>query len=151
MRVPIHSMADTERLAARVAAVAERGDFIALSGPLGAGKTAFARAFLYAAAAARGVAPPTEVPSPTFTLVQSYDVRGLEVAHFDLYRIRDAAEAAELGLDEALAAGVVLAEWPERLGPDLPRHRLDIALSLTPAGERAADITPHGTWLTRAL
>lgn len=143
-------MADTERLAARVAAQARAGDFIALSGPLGAGKTAFARAFLQAAAATRGVAPPAEVPSPTFTLVQSYEVGGLEVAHFDLYRIQDATEAAELGLDEALAAGVVLAEWPERLGAGLPRHRLDIALSLSAAGERLADVTAHGDWVGRA-
>ena len=144
-------MADTGRLAARVANLARGGDLIALSGPLGAGKTAFARAFLGAAAAARGVAPPAEVPSPTFTLVQSYDVGGLEVAHFDLYRIKDADEAAELGLDEALAAGVVLVEWPERLGPALPRNRLDIALSLTAAGERSAELTPCGDWTTRGM
>ena len=142
-------MADTERLAASVAARARPGDFIALSGPLGAGKTAFARAFLHAAAAVRRVRPPAEVPSPTFTLVQSYDLGGLEVAHFDLYRIKDAAEAGELGLDEALAAGIALAEWPERLGADLPRHRLDIALSLSPAGDRVAEVVAHGDWADR--
>ncbi len=140
------SLGDTERLAARVADQAQPGDFIALSGPLGAGKTAFARAFLTAYAQRQGAPPPVDVPSPTFTLVQTYGFGTAEVAHFDLYRIRDPEEAAELGLDEAVANGVVLAEWPERLGTRLPRDRLEVAFSLAESQRRTAELTGHGRW-----
>ena len=95
------------------------GECVALSGDLGAGKSTLARAFIRAIADDETL----EVPSPTFTLVQSYDLR-IPVAHFDLYRLADASELDELGFDEALAHGICLVEWPEkaegRLGaPDL--------------------------------
>lgn len=151
LQVSLRTLQDTERLAARVAEHARPGDFIGLSGPLGAGKTAFARAFLQATATLQGATPPAEVPSPTFTLVQSYALGAVEVAHFDLYRIRDAAEAVELGLDEAQDRGIVLLEWPERLGDALPRDRLDIALAVTPADVRTAVVMPRGSWAARKL
>ena len=151
MHVNLRNLDDTERLAARVAVRALAGDFIGLSGPLGAGKTAFARAFLLAMAARQRVPAPAEVPSPTFTLVQSYQLGAIEVAHYDLYRINSPEEAAELGLDEAHARGIVLVEWPERLGDRLPRDRLDIALSVDATEQRQATLTTHGTWRTRAL
>lgn len=119
--------AATARLAARVAALAQTGDVIALKGDLGAGKTTFARAFI----AARGCAE--EVPSPTFTLVQVYEPAGAPVWHFDLYRIAEPEEAWELGIEEAFAAGISLIEWPERLGPLLPERRLEVAFDF---GER---------------
>jgi tRNA threonylcarbamoyladenosine biosynthesis protein TsaE len=101
---------------------------IALHGDLGAGKTTFARGFITALASA-GEA----VPSPTFTLVQTYPVRidGTEtdIWHFDLYRLKHAEEAYELGIEEAFDQGVSLIEWPERLGGLLPRRRLDVTLS----------------------
>jgi tRNA threonylcarbamoyl adenosine modification protein YjeE len=137
--------AATAGLAARVAAAARPGDLIALTGELGAGKTAFARAFIRARA---GTA--LDVPSPTFTLVQTYDLPDGMVWHVDLYRIGRAAEARELGLDEALGEAIVLIEWPDRLGADLPVPRLDIALSFGPDdGARQARLEGHGAWARR--
>lgn len=106
----------SERLGEDIAAVLEAGDVVALRGELGAGKTTLARAVIRALANDAVL----EVPSPTFTLVQAYDGR-LTVHHFDLYRLGSADELEELGLEEAVAAGAVLVEWPERgsgrLGP----------------------------------
>jgi len=155
IRISLPTLGETERLAARVAALAAPGDFIGLSGPLGAGKTAFARAFLLAMAARQGVAPPSEVPSPTFTLVQSYALGAVEVAHFDLYRLRSPEEARELGIDEAQQRVVVLVEWPERLAdPRLadrrPRDRLDVTLTLDADEVRTASLAAHGSWQSRA-
>ncbi|MGO4623370.1 tRNA (adenosine(37)-N6)-threonylcarbamoyltransferase complex ATPase subunit type 1 TsaE [Ensifer sp. 2YAB10] len=103
------------------------GDCVALSGDLGAGKSTLARAFLRAIADDDGL----EVPSPTFTLVQSYDLR-IPVAHFDLYRLADSSELDELGFDEALSQGICLVEWPERADDALPASR--IALTITHEG-----------------
>ncbi|MCC7048023.1 MAG: tRNA (adenosine(37)-N6)-threonylcarbamoyltransferase complex ATPase subunit type 1 TsaE [Alphaproteobacteria bacterium] len=144
--------AATQRLAASVAAEARARDVIALAGPLGAGKTAFARFFLAALARRQGVAPPGEVPSPTFTLVQTYRLGRLAVWHFDLYRLARPDDAIELGLDEALAEGISLIEWPERLGFLLPRDRLEIALAYAAPdrpGARQASLTAHGAWRAR--
>ena len=139
-------LADEVATAAFGAALAHRarpGDVLTLAGPLGAGKTSLARAFI----AALGVRD--EVPSPTFALVQTYEAASGMVWHFDLYRLASADEVHELGLDEALVDGIVLIEWPERLGALLPRERLDIALQPgTDANTRLA--TVHGTrrWTT---
>ncbi|HZT86927.1 MAG TPA: tRNA (adenosine(37)-N6)-threonylcarbamoyltransferase complex ATPase subunit type 1 TsaE [Stellaceae bacterium] len=132
--VDLPDEAATESLAARLAGLAVRGDVIALSGPLGAGKTVFARAFIRAAGAADDA-----VPSPTFTLVQTYEGRGATIWHFDCYRLADAEEAWELGIEEAFAEGISLIEWPERIARLLPRNRLDLALSdgPTPTSRRA--------------
>lgn len=144
--------AATQRLAACVAAEARPRDVIALTGPLGAGKTAFARFFLAALARREGVAAPDEVPSPTFTLVQTYRLGSLAVWHFDLYRLARPDDAVELGLDEALAEGISLIEWPERLGRLLPRDRLEIALAYAASDRpeaRLATLTGHGAWRLR--
>jgi tRNA threonylcarbamoyladenosine biosynthesis protein TsaE len=117
----------TDALASRIAGLAQPGDAILLSGPLGAGKTTFARAFLRAAAHD----PQLDVPSPTFTLVQSYDTRLGPVHHFDLWRIEDPSALQELGWDDA-RAGIVLAEWPERLGPLRPVGALSVEFGLAP-------------------
>jgi len=119
---------ETAALAATLAKASRPGDVIALRGDLGAGKTAFARAFIRAREVMSGGAGATEVPSPTFTLVQTYQMPIGDVWHFDLYRLDRSADAYELGLDEAMAEGIVLIEWPERLGSLLPADRLDIAL-----------------------
>ena len=134
-------LAATEQLAARVAALARPGDAILLEGPLGAGKTAFARAFLRAATGDRRL----EVPSPSFTLVQSYDTGIGAVHHFDLWRLEGWGGLAELGWDEA-RGDIVLVEWPDRLGAAAPDDALVITLVLG-AGE-----TRHATlagWLGR--
>jgi tRNA threonylcarbamoyladenosine biosynthesis protein TsaE len=129
----------TRTLAARVAAIAAPGDVIALSGPLGAGKTVFARAFIRA----RGGAG--EVPSPTFTLVQTYELAGGAVWHFDCYRLRAAEEAWELGIEDAFRDGISLIEWPERIEKLLPADRLDVALSPgAAAGARRAVLSGWG-------
>lgn len=130
--------AATEALAARLAARARRGDAILLEGPLGAGKSTFARAFLRAASGD----PALEVPSPTFTLVQEYALPAGPAFHFDLWRLDGPADLAELGWDEA-REGIVLVEWPDRLGPLRPEDALSIALALG-AGEEERRATLAG-------
>jgi tRNA threonylcarbamoyladenosine biosynthesis protein TsaE len=124
--------AATAALAARLAPLAAVGDVLALRGALGSGKTTFARAFI-AARAGRAL----EVPSPTFTLVQTYDLPDGAIWHFDLYRVEKPDDAIELGIDEAFATGICLIEWPERLGDLLPEERLDITLEFEEPGRRA--------------
>jgi tRNA threonylcarbamoyladenosine biosynthesis protein TsaE len=115
---------DTVALGAALAADARRGDVIALRGPLGAGKTTLARGFIQ-----KIVGTAEEVVSPTFTLVQVYDTADVPIWHFDLYRLDNPEDAWELGFEEALATGISVIEWPERLGALLPAARLDVVLS----------------------
>ena len=142
--IAIADLAGLDALAARLAVPARTGDTFALSGDLGAGKTALARAFIRALAKRENVAPPGEVPSPTFTLMQVYDIGPLEVFHFDLYRLKNADEALELGIEDACADGIALIEWPERLGRCLPPDRIDVGLVITGEGSRSAEIAAHG-------
>jgi len=120
----------TEALAARAAALARPGDAILLEGPLGAGKSAFCRAFLRAAARN----PSLEVPSPSFTLVQGYDLPQGPAHHFDLYRLSGPEELEELGWQEA-REGIVLVEWPDRLGWLTPPEALHLTLRPDEVGE----------------
>jgi tRNA threonylcarbamoyl adenosine modification protein YjeE len=117
------SEAETAALAKKMAAEAKSGDIFLLEGPLGAGKSVFARGFIRAL-----TDKDTDVPSPTFTLVQIYETNMAPLYHFDLYRLNDPEEIYEIGWEEAIAGGIVLVEWPERLGPYLPRktHRIRI-------------------------
>jgi tRNA threonylcarbamoyladenosine biosynthesis protein TsaE len=115
-------LAATEALAQTLAPLLRPGDAVLLEGPLGAGKTAFARALLRALAGD----PALEVPSPSYTLVQTYETAAGAVAHFDLWRLDGPPDLAELGWDEA-RAGIVLVEWPERLGALRPAEALSIA------------------------
>ncbi|WP_237216454.1 tRNA (adenosine(37)-N6)-threonylcarbamoyltransferase complex ATPase subunit type 1 TsaE [Falsiroseomonas oryziterrae] len=124
LTVTLPDPAATEALAARLAARARRGDAILLEGPLGAGKSTLARAFLRAASGD----PRLEVPSPTFTLVQGYDLPAGPAFHFDLWRLDGPADLAELGWDEA-REGIVLVEWPDRLGALRPADALTISLA----------------------
>ena len=134
-------LAATERLAAEIARLVRRGDAILLEGPLGAGKSSFARAFLRTLAGD----PALEVPSPTFTLVQAYETPRGTVHHFDLWRLDGPSGLAELGWDEA-RDDIVLVEWPERLGEQRPVDALVITLSI--AGEDARHATLSG-WRDR--
>jgi tRNA threonylcarbamoyladenosine biosynthesis protein TsaE len=135
--VELPDEAATAALAARIAALARPGDVIALNGELGAGKTSFARAFIRA----RGGTG--EVPSPTFTLVQVYELGESAVWHFDCYRLRRPEEAWELAIEDAFSDGISLIEWPERLGPLVPPRRLLISLCPgSTATARRAEIDP---------
>ena len=134
-------------VAAQIAPLLKTGDVVALTGDLGAGKTVFARALINALAPA-----PQEVPSPTFTLVQTYDLPHISIWHFDLYRLEEKEmDILELGWDEARRAGASLVEWPDRLGGLLPRDRLDINITLIKNYEnsRRITLTPHGAWQKR--
>lgn len=122
--------AATTALAARTARLARPGDAILLDGPLGAGKSAFARAFLRAASGD----PALEVPSPSFTLVQTYDLPLGPAHHLDLYRLDGPGALTELGWEEA-REGIVLVEWPDRLGPLAPADALRITLAPAKAEE----------------
>ena len=114
--------ASTLTLAAAQAAWLEPGDFVALSGDLGAGKTLFARGLIRALTGE----PSLEAPSPTFTLMQIYDSPGGPVVHADFYRLRSAIELENLGWDEAIADAIAIVEWPERIPEALPPDRLEI-------------------------
>jgi tRNA threonylcarbamoyladenosine biosynthesis protein TsaE len=133
-------LAATEALGARIAAGLARGDAVALAGDLGAGKTTLARAVL------RALGVTEAVPSPTFTLVQTYETERLTIRHYDLYRIEDPNEMDELGLDEALDEGAALIEWPERAEGRLPDDRLDIVLTITGEGARQVLIKGPARW-----
>ncbi len=128
----------TARLGASIAAGLAAGDAVALWGELGAGKTTLARAIL----AALGVTE--DVPSPTFTLVQSYDTHP-PVAHYDLYRLKSGYELEELGFEDALADGAVLVEWPEHAPEALPPDTLHVRLGASEGG-RKARLTGPARW-----
>ncbi len=141
----------TARLGALIATHLRAGEAVCLYGPLGAGKSTLARALIRAL-----TRPDEDVPSPTFTLVQIYDGPDFPIAHFDLYRLTSAAEAYEIGLEEALETGAAVIEWPERLEGDLPSARLDVELAIPPAAEpgqtigaRLVRLTGHGPWIGR--
>jgi tRNA threonylcarbamoyladenosine biosynthesis protein TsaE len=137
--------ADTIRLGRRLAALVRPGDVIALEGGLGTGKSTLARALIRAL-----TDPEEEVPSPTFTLVQQYEAEAGLVWHFDLYRLDRPDDALELDIEEAFADGISLIEWPDRLGPHLPRRRLDVRLTEGEDGlGRHATLTAHGNWADR--
>src|SRR5271165_1553640 len=118
----------TQRLAVEIGAGLEPGDLVTLSGDLGAGKTTLARALIRYLAGDDII----EVPSPTFTLIQSYQLPRFVLVHADLYRLSGAAELAELGFDDLPVGTVVLLEWPDRAAGFLPPDRLDITFTLAP-------------------
>ena len=140
-------LAATQRLGAKIAAALQRRDVVTLEGDLGVGKTELARAILRSAADDAELT----VPSPTFTLVETYDTpAGSTIWHFDLYRLAAPEDAWELGLEEALVEGISLIEWPENLGHLLPGSRLNIRLEAdAPDGQRTATISTHGDWRDR--
>ena len=133
----------TAALAQALAPHLRAGDVIALRGGLGAGKTTFARALISALRDEE-----TEVPSPTYTLVQTYDGADFPIFHFDLYRLDDPNDVVELGWD-APVSGLSLIEWPDRAGQHLPAWRLDLMLEII-GDFRKARLEPHGEdWQTR--
>lgn len=122
----------TEALGRKLSLRARAGDVILLEGPIGAGKSCLARAFIRAR-----LGDEEEVPSPTFTLVQIYEAEGVEIWHADLYRLTHPDEVWELGLDDAFTAAICLVEWPDRLGAHVPQGALRIRLDAAGEGRRA--------------
>src|SRR5262245_24296730 len=138
----------TTRLTIDVASTLRPGDLVTLSGDLGAGKTTFARALIRHLAGDETV----EVPSPTFTLMQIYDLPQFPLVHADLYRLSGPAELTELGFDDLPEGAVVLLEWPDRAAGMLPQDRIDVALTLAPKLKlefRHARVTGHGSFAPR--
>jgi tRNA threonylcarbamoyladenosine biosynthesis protein TsaE len=136
--------ADTARLGCWLAGLLAPGDTVLLSGPVGAGKTHLARALIRATTGRE-----QDVPSPSFTLVQTYDApakaQGAEIWHADLYRLSQPDEVIELGLDEAFGRAICLVEWPDRLGALTPPGALHLALSHRGEG-RQADLSGGPDW-----
>jgi len=122
----------TEALGRKLSLRARAGDVILLEGPIGAGKSCLARAFIRAR-----LGEAEEVPSPTFTLVQVYEADGAEIWHADLYRLTHPDEVWELGLDDAFTSAISLVEWPDRLGAHVPPDALRIGLDAAGEGRRA--------------
>ncbi len=141
-----HDGAETQDLAASLAAVARPGDRVALVGPLGAGKTQFAKGF------ARGLGVSGVVNSPSFTLMAEYEGR-LPMFHLDLYRLTGAADALAGGMiDERHAAGVTLTEWAERLGEELDPDRLEVRIAAAGTDDaRRIELTAASQWYERYL
>ncbi len=147
-RLELKDEAASLDLARQISAFAEPGDLIALSGDLGAGKTFLARALIRLLTGD----PDLQAPSPTFTILQTYDGPGYPILHADFYRIRAPEELDNLGWDEAREGALALVEWPERAGSRLDPDRLDIELSLDPGlgpGGRRAAIRGYGALATR--
>ncbi len=136
----------TEHLAKTLAACSQIGDVIFLKGTLGMGKSSFARAFIRSLSRNKNL----DVPSPTFTLVQTYLDIKIPVWHFDLYRLNSPHEIEEIGMDEALSSAISLIEWPERLGPLSFSNRLIITLEPGKTSEaRRVHLCPDSAWEER--
>ncbi|WP_424832114.1 tRNA (adenosine(37)-N6)-threonylcarbamoyltransferase complex ATPase subunit type 1 TsaE [Ruegeria sp.] len=127
LSISLNSPEETSALASRLGGNLSRGDVLLLNGPIGSGKTHFARALIQSV-----LADPEDIPSPTFTLVQVYDTQIGEIWHSDLYRLTAIEEIEELGLTEAFETGICLIEWPEKLGPVRPESALTLAFRANP-------------------
>lgn len=134
---------ETDTLGRNLSRIARAGDCFLLRGQIGAGKSALARAFIRARLGAE-----TDVPSPTFTLIQTYDCDDVEIWHADLYRLSDPQEAIELGLTDAFEQSICLIEWPELLDDLTPPTAVNIQLHVTPDAHVAV-LTFDATWRDR--
>lgn len=145
LQVALEDEAATTRLAEALAPRLREGDILAFRGDLGAGKSTFARALIR-----RLCGADTEVPSPTFTLVQIYDGPDCEIWHMDLYRLEDPEEALELDIEDAFHDAISLIEWPDRLGGYLPARHLEVAL-VHDDGEtgRKVNLSGSSDWAAR--
>ena len=130
-KIPLATEADTLALGAQLAPVLKAGDVIALTGGLGAGKTSLARGLI------QSVLGPCEVPSPTYTLVQCYELPAYELWHCDMYRLKQPEDGYELGLIDAFEEAVCLIEWPDKLGDFMPETALSIHIEFEGEGRSA--------------
>lgn len=145
LRVPLPSLAATSRLANSLARLAVAGDLIGLRGDLGAGKTTFARFFIKSL-----VSSVREIPSPTFPMVQSYQGMQVTLWHFDFYRLTSPEAVFELGWEEAIQ-GIVLMEWPERLGDLLPAEYLQLHFIHEPSRQALVYGSQHWAQRLRSI
>ena len=132
-----------QRFAQVLAPLIQQGDVIELKGTIGVGKTTFARALI------RTLGGKEEVPSPAFTLVQTYHLDRLKVWHFDLFRLRHPIDIYELGIEEAMIHGLSLIEWPENMEPYTIHHGIEITFFHHIGEIRKVTITAHGNWHDR--
>ncbi len=140
--IPLADEAATMALGRAIAPLCRAGDVIALQGDLGAGKTTLARALIQSLTTVD-----TEVPSPTYTLIQTYNSDSFDIWHIDAYRLEDPEEARELGLEETVD-GLAVIEWPDKLGGHLPARRLEVRLTSGDEG-RIATLEDHDDWSQR--
>ena len=138
--------AATTKLGATLARLVEAGDTLLLAGPIGAGKTHLARALIQAR-----LGRAEDVPSPSFTLVQTYWADGVDIWHADLYRLSHPDQVMELGLEDAFPSAICLVEWPDRLGRITPQNAVNITLSNHGAGRHAALQAPAQSTLLARL
>lgn len=131
--------AATDALARALASRLGPGDTVLLQGQLGAGKSHFARALIRTRLGPLG--DDVEIPSPTYTLVQSYDAPGGEIWHADLYRLSDPQEIVELGLDLAMDEAICLIEWPDRIAPDWPEAAVCLRFDMLPGAQDGREVT----------
>ena len=143
--IELQTEAETQALAACIGARLRPGDTLLLDGGIGAGKTAFARALIRAATGN----PAEDVPSPTFTLVQTYATPRGEIWHADLYRLSHPDEARELGLAEAMEHAICLVEWPDRLGDLAPPGALTLWFEALPHGPHRVRLSGPPPWPAR--
>lgn len=143
MKIQLNSLDDTQKVAQHLAPLLQEKDALLLKGDLGAGKTCFARALI------QSLGVTGEVPSPTFTLVQSYETERFPVFHFDLYRLKDPEEIEEIGFDEAMIDGVVLVEWPEKAASYMPRGALTLHFELKDDNSRFVEFDVPAKWQGR--
>lgn len=140
----LSSEQQTTRFGQRLASLLHPGDTLLLQGPIGAGKTHLARALIQERLSKAGLLE--DVPSPTYTLVQTYFDGDCEIWHADLYRLTDPEEVLEIGLDAAFDDAIVLIEWPDRLGSGVPRNALTIDLGVEGGGRRVRLSSPSEKW-----
>jgi len=147
LSIQLANLDETRAFGKRLAASLRVGDCVFLLGDLGAGKTSLARGVIEA------LTGEADAPSPTYTIAQTYDTQaGEELIHADLYRIEDAAEIDELGLEEAFDFAITLIEWPDRLGAAAPPDRLELDIRHEEgddAGKRHLRVTGRGKWESR--
>ncbi len=142
LELDLPNQSATETLGVQLSTVVNSGDIIFLHGTLGIGKSVLARAFIRAYCKTN-----EDIPSPTFTVVQTYDMGPVPVFHFDFYRLETADEVLELGIEEAFSTGISLIEWPELLGESTPSDRLEI--QIMPGNNetsRKTRLTGFGYW-----
>jgi tRNA threonylcarbamoyladenosine biosynthesis protein TsaE len=143
--IVLHSEEATAKLAACMADRLRAGDCLLLSGQIGAGKTAFARALIRS----RTGNPGEDIPSPTFTLVQTYQAGDVDIWHADLYRLGHPDEVAELGIEDAFSTAICLIEWPDRLGSLTPAGALGLEFAATPEGPHLVTFCGPPAWQDR--